>query len=145
MVIMLNDTLLGTIAPYISIQSTGRKDINMDSIWKAFRKLSNRNTVVVVKALLNDGKTFRELQTETGLIVNDLNHVLYDLKAMNLVVAEGSKKREVKYYLTSYCVILLDAIDGLQMLLESIDDKDMFSVHKAEMKPDLSKLKEPNI
>lgn len=106
---------------------TGEKTINMDSLWKAFRKLSSENSMVVVRALYGGGKTFGELQADTGLIVNDLNHILYDMKQMGLVTPQGERKGERTYHLTSYCVILLDTIVDLKKELQRVDGKDMFS------------------
>jgi DNA-binding HxlR family transcriptional regulator len=123
---------LASEKPHVGIISTAKKEINIDSVCKSFKKVSNSKAAAVVRALRDDnkGKTFRELQTETKLIVNDLNHAIYDMKQLNLIVTEGEKKGEVKYRLTSYCVALLDAIDDLQELLHGISDEEMFSAHK---------------
>ena len=86
----------------------------MDILWRTIRKLSNENVMTVIKALCNGGKTFAEIQMSTGLIVNDLNHALYDMKQINLVIMEGEKKGERKYHLTGYCIVLLKAIDRVQ-------------------------------
>jgi len=105
---------------------TGEKTIDMDSLWKAIRKLSSENSMTVLRELCKGGKTFRELQTETGLIVNDLNHILYDMKQMGLIIPRGEKKGERTYHITSYCAILLNSIKLLQDKLQHVNGKDIF-------------------
>ena len=57
-------------------QGAAGKSVDMDHLWRAIRKLSNRDAMAVVNVLANKSMTFGELQTATNLIVNDLNHVL---------------------------------------------------------------------
>ena len=128
---MADDTLVLTpTVPNACLLGISKRAIGMDSLWKAIRKLSSENSMEVVRALCGGGKTFGELQLETGLIINDLNHVLYDMKQMGLIIALGERKGERKYHLTSYCVILLDVIERLQNTLQRYDDRDIFDAHK---------------
>ena len=127
MVFIVNDFLvLPPATPNAYILVTGEKAIDMDSLWKAIRKLSSENSMTVLTALCKGGKTFRELQTETGLIVNDLNHILYDMKQMGLIITRGEKKGERTYHITSYCSILLNSIQRLQDNLQHVNGKDIF-------------------
>ena len=109
---------------------SSKKAIGMDSLWRAIRKLSNGNSTNVVKALHEGGKNFGEFQLETGLMINDLNHTLYDMRQIDLIVSSRERKGERKYYLTSYCVILLDAIGHLTKSLQHYDDEEIFDAHK---------------
>jgi DNA-binding HxlR family transcriptional regulator len=129
-VFITNGSLVLTNTQHLMpILGTGEKAIGLDSLWKAIRKLSSENSMAVVKALCDGGKTFRELQAETGLLVNDLNHTLYDMKQIGLVTQLGEKKGERTYNLTSYCVLLLDSIKGLQGAFQHLNGKNIFSAH----------------
>lgn len=114
---------------HISLGS-GEKSIDMDVVWKALRKLSNKNINHVCKLLFYYEKTFSEIQEETGLTVNDVNHALYDLKQHNLVIMQGDKRGERTYHLTSYCVILLETLDILADKLKTVEAKDIFDSPK---------------
>jgi len=111
----------------------GEKTIDLEALWKAIRKLSAKNTMVVINSLCNKGKTFRDIQKDTGLLVNDLNHALYDLKQLNLVIVKGDRKGERFYHLTEYCVILLNAIGSLQGTLKQTDAKEIFSAYDQQL------------
>jgi predicted transcriptional regulator len=127
---MPNDAaIMPPTAPDTVSLGTGEKSIDMDVLWKAIRKLSGENAIAVVRVLCEGGKTFREIQTATGLSVNDLNHALYDMKYLDLIITRGDKKGEKTYHLTSYCVVLLNAIERLQDSLGYLDRKDVFGAH----------------
>jgi DNA-binding HxlR family transcriptional regulator len=91
-----------------------RATINID-IAQALRKFTNKNIMLVAKALhLKISLTFGELQKDTGLSTNILNHTLHEMKKVNLVI-----QVDKRYYLTKYCVLLLDAINRLRMEVKS--------------------------
>jgi len=66
------------------IPATGSMDI--DHLWRAIRKVSNQDPMVVVSTLAKGDMTFRELQIATNLTVNNLNHILYDMRQLNLII-----------------------------------------------------------
>lgn len=76
-----------------------------DALWRVIRKLSDDNTMQVVYAL--DEKkalTSGELHKETNLSGSDLNHILFDLKNLNVIIQNREDK---KYHLTSYGEVIL--------------------------------------
>lgn len=105
------------------IPGSAGKSGDMDHLWRAIRKLSNRDAMAVVNALANKSMTFGELQAATNLIVNDLNHALYDMKQMDLVITIGEKKGQRKYHLTNYCITLLNAVNVLRNALIDLDEE----------------------
>ena len=91
-----------------------RATINID-IAQALRKFTNKNIMLVAKALrLKISLTFGELQKDTGLSTNILNHTLHEMKKVNLVI-----QVDKRYYLTKYCALLLDAINRLRIEVQS--------------------------
>ena len=93
--------------------------INLD-IAQAIRKFTNKNIMLVAKALhINGSLTFGELQKYTGLSTNLLNHALHEMKKVNLVMPIDKR-----YYLTKYCVLLLEAINRLRIEVKSTSDED---------------------
>jgi DNA-binding HxlR family transcriptional regulator len=107
------------------LQRAAEKPIDIDSLWRAIRKLSNRDTMIVVQVLADESMTFSELQAAAGLNVNRLNHILYDMKQMNLIIPIGEMKGQRKYYLTRYCKILLNTLVTLQREINSVS-KEVF-------------------
>lgn len=58
-------------------------------LWSALRKFSNKNAMLVAKALYEKGPLkLSELRAETALDTNSLNRVLQDMKNANLVILE---------------------------------------------------------
>jgi len=98
------------------------RGIGTEEIWKAVRKVSNPNVRNVTRVLYLQGMTFGELRIKTGLSDNDLNHVLYDMKKLGLIVVVGDKKGKAKYHLTQYYVALLDALRVLKDRLGKLED-----------------------
>lgn len=101
-----------------------RATINLD-IMKALRKFTNKNTMLVAKALrTKNSLTFGELQKETNLSANILNHTLHEMKKTDLVI-----QVDKQYYLTKYCVVLLDAISRLRTEVKrtSLEGEDLFA------------------
>lgn len=100
------------------------KEINSAELWKAIRKMSNKNVKCVVKTLRKEKSlVFKDLIAITGLNPNDLNHALYDLKQLNLVIQLDDKK----YYLTKYCVALLSSLKFLKEILNGISREEAIS------------------
>jgi predicted transcriptional regulator len=98
--------------------TSGLQDIDSLELWKAIRKLSDKKTKLVLKTIYdNQPVTFGELLKITELNVNDTNHVLGNLRQSNLVIRTEDKK----YYLTKYCIALLDALRKLKLNLSEIN------------------------
>jgi DNA-binding HxlR family transcriptional regulator len=87
-----------------------------DDLWRAIRKLSNENALVVVMSLSQKGPLARgELQELTLLSSNSLNHALYEMQQLDLIIKNKSDKR---YYLTAYCKIILGALEATMNEIE---------------------------
>jgi hypothetical protein len=100
------------------------KEINSTELWKSIRKMSNSNVKCVLKVLrVRNSLVFKDLMKETGLSSNDLNHALYDLKQLNLVIQLDDKR----YYLTKYCIALLSALKFLKEILNGLSHGDAIS------------------
>jgi len=81
--------------------------------------------MLVAKSLQIKGPlTFAELQIDTNLTINLLNHALHEMKKTNLVM-----QIDKRYYLTKYCVLLLEAINRLRIEVKntSIEDDGLFA------------------
>jgi DNA-binding HxlR family transcriptional regulator len=96
--------------------------IGTEEIWKAVRKVANSDARKVTRALYLRGLNFGELKAETGLSDNDLNHALYEMKKLGLIVVDGDKKGKAKYHLTQYYVALLESLRVLKDRLGKLDD-----------------------
>lgn len=93
----------GTTKPVLSINTDA-----MDALWRAIRKLSDDGAMLVVQTL--DEKkalTSSELHKETSLSGPDLNHILFDLKKLNVIIQNQDDK---KYHLTNYGKIILEVL-----------------------------------
>jgi predicted transcriptional regulator len=80
----------------------------MDALWRVIRKLSDDGAMLVVHTL-NDKKalTSAELHKETNLSGPALNHILFDLKKLNVIIQNRDDK---KYHLTNYGEIILQVL-----------------------------------
>jgi hypothetical protein len=96
------------------------KEIGMEHLWKSIRKLSSMDAILVVHILRQEknGLLFGELLRKSAMSPNDLNHVLSGLKSLDLVI----KSEDKRYYLTNYCVLLLDALKYLKETLAGINE-----------------------
>jgi predicted transcriptional regulator len=98
--------------------TSGLQDINSIELWKAVRKLSDKKVQIVVKIVYdNKAMTFGDLLKVTRLNVNDLNHVLGNLRQSNLVIRTEDKR----YYLTKFCIALLESLNGLRDRLSELN------------------------
>ena len=108
----------------VSEEELIKATINID-IAQALRKFTSKNIMLVAKALLIKGSlTFRELEKDTDLSTNLLNHALHEMKKVNFVM-----QIDKRYYLTKYCVLLLEAINRLRIEVKntSIGDDGLFA------------------
>lgn len=100
----------------------GVKGINIDEIWRAIRKFANEDASKVARALRMEPMNFGELQNNTKLTPNELNHALHDMKTMGLII----QKKDKSYCLTTYSNVLINALQDLQAKLENENSKDLF-------------------
>lgn len=81
--------------------------------------------MLVVQLLRQEGPmSFGQLQKKTALSPNDLNHILGSLRNIDLIIQNEEDK---KYYLTNYCVIVLDALRHLKETLMGLNGKNLLS------------------
>lgn len=103
----------------VSEEELIKATINID-IAQALRKFTSKNIMLVAKALLIKGSlTFGELQKDTELSTNLLNHALHEMKKVNFVM-----QIDKRYYLTKYCVLLLEAINRLRIEVKNTSTED---------------------
>jgi predicted transcriptional regulator len=96
-----------------------------DSLWRAVRKLSTENALRLVNTLLErPGCTFGELRNLTKFGTNELNHLLYEMKPLGLIIYEGKQ-----YYLTLFCVML---VSTLQQLVEKKNETNLYKKYTEE-------------
>lgn len=111
---------LDTIKDRTDVQKriTSIKVIEDADLWRAIKKFSNKYVMTTVQAVYDKGpQNFREIQEATKLETNDINHALHDLKALSLVIQKDDKR----YYLTKYCVILIESLNLLKDHLSTSD------------------------
>jgi DNA-binding HxlR family transcriptional regulator len=115
----LNETDAVRMRSSVSKDELIRATINID-IPQTLRKFTNKNIMLVAKALHSKGPlNFSELQKETDLSTNLQNHALHEMKKTNLVI-----QVDRQYYLTRYCVLLLEAINRLRIEVKNTTIKD---------------------
>ena len=100
---------------------SGRKSVDL---LKSLRRFSNKNTMVVIRALSTRKLDFGDLIKETGLTVSLLNHTLTEMKNTDLVMQNDIDKR---YALTKYCAQLLGALRRLKAAVEEMPEEDLFA------------------
>lgn len=97
--------------------SEGVKDLT-DDLWRAIRQLSHEDKSMIVIILYKKGPlTFGELAQETEFPMNKLNHALIDLRKLDLITLI-----EKEYYLTTYCVAVLNSFKLLRDYLAEYED-----------------------
>jgi hypothetical protein len=104
---LVEEDLVGTVAKE-DLVGTMQLDIA-----KAMRRLlENKNISLVVKVFFEkkgQPMSFGELQQETQLKRNDLNHALLGMKEIGLV----TQLKDRKYALTLYCATILKAMNQI--------------------------------
>lgn len=93
-----------------------------DEIWRAIRRISKDDANLVICALLKTSLNFMELRGETGLDDNELNHALYDMMRLDLILRVGNKKGQRRYSLSEYCFACVQAIVLIKRTLNSEDN-----------------------
>jgi hypothetical protein len=82
----------------------------LNSIWRALRKLSDEGAMAVAQVLKEEALVRRDIRERTGVPEAKLNHILIEMQHVNLVLYDKDSK---KYHLTNYGDVLLGVIWGL--------------------------------
>jgi hypothetical protein len=108
------------------IDLAGRKTCDVS---KAMSKLYKNSSKNIAKILYDDrgGQGFGDLQAETGLTRNKLNHELISMRNLDLV-----KLVDGKYHLTWYGALLLENADLCERALAGIDEGKLFEPFDSE-------------
>ena len=98
----------------------GRKTCDVS---KAMGKLYKNSSKNIARILYNDrtGRVFGDLQSDTGLDRNKLNHELISMRNLDVV-----KLVDGKYFLTWYGALLLENVDRCERALAEIDENMLF-------------------
>ena len=98
----------------------GRKTCDVS---KAMGKLYKNSSNNIARILYDDrtGRVFGDLQAETGLDRNKLNHELISMRNVDVV-----KLVDGKYFLTWYGALLLENVELCEKALAEIDENMLF-------------------
>ncbi|HOO53098.1 MAG TPA: hypothetical protein PLM24_02450 [Methanothrix sp.] len=104
----------------------GRKTCDVS---KAMGKLYKNSTKNIARILYDgrSGLAFGDLQAETGLTRNKLNHELISMRNLDLV-----KLVDGRYYLTWYGALLLENVDICERALAGVDEDKLFEPFNSE-------------
>lgn len=108
------------------IDLAGRKTCDVSKAMSKLYKYSSKN----IAKILYDGRSglgFGDLQTETGLTRNKLNHELISMRNMDLV-----KLVDGRYYLTWYGALLLENVEICERALAGIEEDKLFEPFDSE-------------
>lgn len=104
----------------VGIDLAGRKTCDVS---KAMSKLYKNSSKNIARILYEDraGQGFGDIQADTGLTRNKLNHELISMRNLDLV-----KLVDGRYYLTWYGALLLENVDICERALAEIEEDKLF-------------------
>ena len=118
--VMLTILLVGGNLSVASTELAGRRTCDVS---KAMGKLYKNSSKIIARILYDDrtGRVFGDLQADTGLDRNRLNHELISMRNLDVV-----KLVDGKYFLTWYGALLLENVDLCEKALAEIDENMLF-------------------
>jgi hypothetical protein len=110
----------------VGIDLAGRKTCDVS---KAMSKLYKNSSKNIARILYEDraGQGFGDIQANTGLTRNKLNHELISMRNLDLV-----KLVDGRYYLTWYGALLLENVDICERALAEIEEDKLFEPFDSE-------------